>query len=135
MNLSSTERANLCQAAQKIAKLAYAPYSNFRVGAAVLGSQGTYLGTNVENASYGLSLCAERSALAQAIVNNDRKIKAIAIACIDSSHPNEIDSLTPCGACRQWLAELAPDAEIIICGIERSLSLSDLLPMSFYLRD
>ena len=109
------QRQELCREAQRVANSAYAPYSNFRVGAAVLGKEKIYLGTNVENASYGLSLCAERSALANAIANGETEIQAIAIACIDAKDPKNLQLLTPCGACRQWMAELAPDAKIYIC--------------------
>jgi cytidine deaminase len=133
--LSSQEREKLCQAAREVARLAYAPYSKFRVGAAILGENGIYVGTNVENASYGLTLCAERSAFASAIARGERKFQAIAIACIDAPNPEEIESITPCGACRQWIAELAATAEIIICGCDRSFGIEDLLPLSFRLED
>ncbi|MBF2022781.1 MAG: cytidine deaminase [Hydrococcus sp. C42_A2020_068] len=133
--LSSQEREKLCQAAREVARLAYAPYSKFRVGAAILGQRGIYVGTNVENASYGLTLCAERSAFASAIARGERKFQAIAIACIDAPNPEEIESITPCGACRQWIAELAATAEIIICGCDRSFGIEDLLPLSFRLED
>ncbi|ACK71172.1 cytidine deaminase [Gloeothece citriformis PCC 7424] len=134
MELSPQERTQLCQAAKKAAQLAYAPYSKFRVGAAVLGKNKIYEGTNVENASYGLCLCAERSALAYAISQGEREFRAIAVACIDAKDPNNIQLMMPCGACRQWIAELAPNAEIIICGTDhQSFSLEDLLPMAFRL--
>jgi cytidine deaminase len=133
--LSLEDREKLCQAARDIARLAYAPYSKFRVGAAILGENEIYVGTNVENASYGLTLCAERSAFASAIAKGERKFQAIAIACIDAPNPQEIESMTPCGACRQWIAELATTAEIIICGCDRSFGIEDLLPLSFRLQD
>ena len=114
MTLSDQERQQLCDTAREVAKLSYSPYSGFRVGAAVLTNKKIYAGTNVENASYGLSLCAERATLAQIIAAGDREVRAIAIACIDGK--DDISQLTPCGACRQWIAELAPKAEIIICG-------------------
>jgi cytidine deaminase len=133
MTLSDQERQQLCETAQEVAKLAYCPYSRFRVGAAVLTNNNIYAGTNVENASYGLSLCAERATLAQIIAAGDQEVRAIAVACIDANEPNNLNQLTPCGACRQWIAELAPDAEIIICAKEQnySFNLSDLLPFSF----
>ena len=129
-------RQELCREAQQIANNAYAPYSKFRVGAAVLGKEKIYLGTNVENASYGLSLCAERSALAIAIANGETEIQAIAIACIDAKDPDNLRLLTPCGACRQWMAELASKAKIFICQADRdchTFSLEDLLPNAFEL--
>jgi len=83
MTLSDQERQQLCDTAREVAKLSYSPYSRFRVGAAVLTNKKIYAGTNVENASYGLSLCAERATLAQIIAAGDREVRAIAIACID----------------------------------------------------
>jgi cytidine deaminase len=133
MKLTPESRQKLCQAAIDAAKLAYAPYSKFRVGAAVLCQEKIYIGTNVENASYGLSLCAERSAIAAAITGGEREIQAIAVACIDAANSQDMRSLVPCGACRQWLAELTPTAAIIICGAERTFFLEDLLPLSFRL--
>ncbi|WP_013320756.1 cytidine deaminase [Gloeothece verrucosa] len=133
MALSPQERKQLCQAAENAAQLAYAPYSKFRVGAAILGNKGIYQGTNVENASYGLSLCAERAAFAHAIAQGEREFRAIAVACIDAKEPNNIQLMMPCGACRQWIAELAPNAEIIICAANQSFCLEELLPNSFRL--
>ncbi len=133
--LSSQKRSQLSQAAQKVAQLAYAPYSHFRVGAAILGEKGIYTGTNIENASYGLTLCAERSAFAVAIAQGEQNIKAIAIACLDGQmqQSHQGNSLMPCGACRQWIAELAPNAEIIIVGLDQTFAISDLLPHAFTL--
>lgn len=133
MKLSAQQREQLCQAAQNVAQLAYAPYSKFRVGAAILGKKGIYEGTNVENASYGLSLCAERSAFAHAIAKGEREFMAIAVACIDAKNSPNIQLMMPCGACRQWIAEFAPNAEIIVCGANQCFCLDDLLPMSFRL--
>ncbi|MGK7876849.1 MAG: cytidine deaminase [Xenococcaceae cyanobacterium] len=135
MKLTLEEKQNLCHAARQAAKSAYAPYSRFRVGSAILGKKGVYIGTNVENASYGLSLCAERSALATAISQGEREFRAIAVACIDAEKEQEIQSRVPCGACRQWIAELAETAEIIICGANnQSFCLEELMPMSFQLK-
>ena len=93
----------LLENAKKISKNTYSPYSNFPVGACVLYESGNkYFGCNVENVSYGLTICAERNAIAQAIANGEKtKIKAIAIYS-----PKQIKCM-PCGACRQWLAEFA----------------------------
>lgn len=95
--------------AMKAAVLAYAPYSNFRVGAALLAVDGTlYTGCNVENRSFGLSICAERSAVVQAVSKGRRSFVALAIAAPDSETP-----VGPCGACRQVLSEfMAPDAPV-----------------------
>ena len=125
---------DLLARAVKAAKKAHAPYSKFRVGAAVEGERGVYLGANVENASYGLGLCAERAALAAAVAAGDRKITAVAIACIDAPKSAALSSRMPCGACRQWLAELAPDAAVTILGAPRNYSVAELLPHAFKLR-
>jgi cytidine deaminase len=117
----------LLEAARDVRDKAYAPYSDFRVGAAVLGDDGrTYVGVNVENASYGLTVCAERNAVAAAIVGGARRIEAVAIAA-DRPSP-------PCGACRQVVAELGPRATVIWedgVGGYVSRSISDLLPDAF----
>jgi cytidine deaminase len=131
--LTDTERNDLHRTAVEAAGNAYAPYSNFRVGAAVLGARATYLGTNVENASYGLALCAERSALSAAVAAGDREIRGVAVACIDADAGAGSLERMPCGACRQWLLELAPDAEILISGIPEVLRIEDLLPRPFKL--
>jgi len=133
--LTSEERNHLIRAAEDVAEKAYAEYSGFRVGAAVLGARGTYTGVNVENASYPLGLCAERAALAAAISTGDRELKGIAIACIDASG-GDIQEVMPCGACRQWLAELSPEAEVIVCAsdLNQSFLVEDLLPLAFRLR-
>jgi cytidine deaminase len=91
----------LFREARKAADFAYAPYSKFRVGAALLGEDGTlYTGTNVENRSYGLTICAERSAVVSAAGKGARKFIALAVATPDSNYP-----VGPCGACRQVLTE------------------------------
>jgi cytidine deaminase len=146
-------REELLDAAREAARHAYAPYSHFRVGAALLietpeGSK-VVTGANVENASFGLTLCAERAALAAASlldapqpvdvpekqrgVRPPPRISQVAIACIDASSDAPDYQRTPCGACRQWLAELAPGAVYYVDGIERDLHLRDLLPMAFVL--
>ena len=89
----------------------YSPYSRFRVGAALLCRDGTvYLGTNVENASFGLSICAERAAVCCAVSDGARAFDAIAI-CADGSEPTP-----PCGACRQVLLEFGPDLVVLMAG-------------------
>jgi len=112
-------------------KNAHAPYSKFRVGAALLTKSGqVYTGCNIENASYGLTICAERVALTKAVSEGHRQFQAIAVVC-PSAKP------TPCGACRQFLAEFG-DLEII-CADSRnvkrfqSFRLSELLPHAFEL--
>jgi cytidine deaminase len=131
--LSDNERFELCKMARQVALMSYSPFSNFRVGAAVLGENDKYIGTNIENASYGLTICAERAALAAAIANGDRKIRAIAVACIDAMPESALHEKLPCGACRQWMVELAPMAMIIICGVDRVFSVDELIPLPFRL--
>lgn len=132
-SLTATERSMLIDAAQAVARNAYAPYSRFRVGAAVLGGSAVYLGTNVENSSSGLSLCAERAALCTAVAAGDLRTRAVAIACIDADPAGPAGSFMPCGACCQWIAELAPEATIIVAGLDRDYVIEDLLPRPFRL--
>ncbi len=94
----------LFSAAQNAATKSYSPYSKFRVGAAILCGDGSIVtGTNVENRSFGLTICAERSALVAAISEGKRDFKAIAIATPDADY-----AVSPCGACRQVLSEFFP---------------------------
>lgn len=105
----------LCEMARDAANFAYAKYSNFHVGAALITCAGsTYSAANVENASYGLSLCAERAVIARAVTSGDRKLARLAIACIDASPKADTNENMPCGACRQWFIEFAPDLEVLI---------------------
>lgn len=117
------------QVAKEARENAYAPYSGFKVGAALLACDGTvYTGANVENASYGLSLCAERAALAHAVSSGARDFRALAI--IGGSE----EPLVPCGACLQWITELAPDIWLILGNLKGKLSLHrgrELLPLGF----
>lgn len=128
---------NLCDLAYDAAKLAYAKYSSFRVGAALKTSTGeTYTGANVENASYGLSLCAERITISKAITSGDTGLVRLAVACIDASPEAGIDEYMPCGACRQWFMEFAPNMEILIWTASqdiRQFTVKDLLPFPFSL--
>ena len=108
---------------------AYAPYSDFRVGAALLADDGTIIvGCNVENSSFPSGSCAERGALAAAVVAGHRHFAALVIVT-DAEEPT-----SPCGMCRQALVEFAPDLQIIsitTSGAEASWSLADLLPHPF----
>jgi cytidine deaminase len=98
--------------ARKAADFAYAPYSNFRVGAALLADDGTLItGCNVENRSYGLTICAERSAAVRAVGQGHRSFKALAISTPDSESP-----VGPCGACRQVLSEFMEPASVVLFG-------------------
>ncbi len=109
---------------------AYAPYSKFRVGAAVLSESGRiYVGCNVENATYGATICAERSAVCVMVAAGETKLQGVAVFS-DAEPP-----ATPCGICRQVLAEFAEDAWVIVGTPRRSqrFSLAALLPERFAL--
>ena len=113
-------------------KKAYAPYSNFLVGAAVLLKDGTIItGCNVENASYGLSMCAERNTLFKMISMGYHKEDTVAMAVVgDTEEP-----VSPCGACRQVMVELLnPNAKIYLANLHgkvKEMTLEELLPYSF----
>jgi len=127
-------REALLAAARAAARFAYAPYSRFRVGAVVIADDGRpFSGCNVENASYGLCLCAERNALASAIAAGARGFQAVAVACLDADSSLGANGRAPCGACRQWLLELAPDAVVHLDGVERTYTVRELLPLGFTL--
>ena len=120
----------LLKEAKKAAGNAYAPYSGFKVGAALLtGSGKIYSGCNVENSSYGLTNCAERTALFKAVSEGEKDFKEILI------YTDSEKLFYPCGACRQVLAEFADDLKITIVSSEEmeQTSLKQLLPKSFRL--
>lgn len=117
----------LIAAARQARQNAYAPYSGFGVGAALRTRSGrTFIGCNVENASYGLTLCAERVAVAKAVSEGERDFVAIAIV-------SQVGAM-PCGACRQVLAEFNAELRVIVADVEgnsRQFRLSGLLPEAF----
>ena len=119
----------LIEEALRAQKQAYAPYSQFNVGAAVFTNQGhIFAGANLENATYGATVCAERNAIAKAVFAGQREIQAIAIAT-STVPPN-----TPCGICLQVLAEFATDCKIILVNEQgdcQQTSLSALFPSRF----
>ena len=126
-NLTQPDLA-LLAFAREVQEKAYAPYSNFRVGAAVYADGEIFQGVNVENAAYGSTVCAERAALTAAITAGCRDITAIAIVG-DSESPT-----VPCGCCRQALAEFNPDLRVIMGGNTDEVlvrSLEELLPEAF----
>ena len=131
--ISAVEREQLLSSARDALKRSYARYSNFRVGAAVLTEQGeVFTGCNVENASYGLTNCAERSAIFTAVQQTKAarlSIRAVAVVTTDDV------PCSPCGACRQVIFELGENATVIFKGQNgfREMSISDLLPQSFRL--
>jgi homotetrameric cytidine deaminase len=126
---------NLLDEASNAALHAYAPYSGFRVGAALRLITGEIVtGTNVENVSYGLTLCAERSALVRAVSQFGPKIKIEAVAVANLNNAPS----PPCGACRQMLAEfILPDASVIfpVEDGKRVMAFRELLPLAFEMKD
>jgi len=131
MKSSSLKFRKLLAAAKAAQRNAHAPYSKFRVGAALLTKSGkVYTGVNVENASYGLTNCAERVAVGKAVSEGHRKFQAIAVVAPSAA-------LSPCGACRQVMAEFGEC--VVICADSRNTRrlrihlLSELLPHTFKL--
>jgi cytidine deaminase len=124
----------LFEAARRAARRAYAPYSNFRVGSALRLKDGTIVtGVNVENASYGMTICAERSALVRAITEHGPGIRVVAVAIANLN-----DAVCPpCGACRQMLSEFAePDAAVVFQGPDgmRVMPFAEVFPLVFELK-
>ena len=121
----------LIDLAAQVRQHAYAPYSRYAVGAALLGKSGrVYTGCNVENAVYGLTICAERAALFKAISENERTFEAIAVVTANGG--------SPCGSCRQVLAEFGLDIRILIATPQQLVSetrVADLLPRAFGSKD
>ena len=122
----------LLNAAQHVKEKAYAPYSHFHVGAALITPSGKiYSGCNVENVSYGLTICAERNAIFQMIADGEREISEILVIG-DTGH-----FLPPCGACRQVIAEFAnKDTMVYMCnkdGKYQQTSVSDIIPYTFFM--
>jgi cytidine deaminase len=133
MPISAATLSEMKRLARDTAKRAHAPYSGFTVGAAVLGASGRiHVGTNVENASYGLSMCAERAAIFRAVTEGERTIQAVCL------YTPTLAPSTPCGACRQVIQEFGSDAIILCCtdddSVERRYALNELLPDPFRLR-
>jgi cytidine deaminase len=128
MTISPEVRTQLIQRALAMRERAYCPYSGYRVGAALLAEDGVvYGGCNVENASYGGTICAERTALVKAISEGARRFSALVVATANGG--------TPCGICRQFLYEFAPDLHIILVNAAGAVCaehrLRDLLPHGF----
>jgi cytidine deaminase len=132
-SLSSVERKRLLQAARKAMKHAYAPYSHFRVGAALLTAQGRiFSGCNVENSSYGLTNCAERTAIFAAVADSGPGLTIRAVAVVNDQRV----PCSPCGACRQVIYEFGAEAAIIFQSAAgwRVSPIAELLPEGFRLK-
>lgn len=136
MTLSTDQARRLLEAAAAVLPNAYAPYSNYRVGAAILTEQGTIsTGCNVENASYGLTNCAERTAVFSAVRDGCKRVLAVAVVTAGESVPY------PCGACRQVLSEFSePDCPVLIArtaelDAPECTTMGELLPRAFVLRE
>jgi cytidine deaminase len=127
--LDATDASRLLEAARAARERAIAPFSGFRVGAALETASGEIVtGCNVENATFGLTLCAERVALFKALSEGHRAFRRVAVVA-DAAEPTP-----PCGACRQILWEFAGDIEVVLAGPageRRRLQLADLLPLPF----
>lgn len=133
-HLSQDEQSRLLEAAQQALQKAYAPYSGFRVGAAILTEQGNlFTGCNVENSSYGLTICAERTAVVSAVVQEggeQMRIRAVAVV------NNRRTYCPPCGACRQVLYEFGAEAIVLLAADDnlKQLTVAQLLPGVFQLQ-
>lgn len=130
--LTDKIRDELVQAAIDAGSNAYAPYSNYAVGAALLTDSGViYTGANVENAAYPTAMCAERVAVFKAVSDGERQFDAIAVATVNGG--------TPCGACRQVLAEFGLDTEVLIANVTGEIiektDVASLLPGAFLPQD
>jgi cytidine deaminase len=131
--VSASVRKKLVAAATKVMKNAHAPYSNFRVGSAILLSNGKiFRGCNVENASYGMTNCAERTAIFSAVAQLGPKIEIRAVAVTNDQGV----ACSPCGACRQVIYEFGPDATIFFQGANgpKQAHITELLPEGFRLQ-
>ena len=121
-----TQFDGLIRSSLKVRLRGYVPYSKFAVGAAVQCKSGAvFAGSNIENVSYGLTICAERVAIGSAVAAGEREFVAIAVVA------DTIEPIAPCGACRQFLAEFSPDLVIVsatVAGDRKIENLSNLLP-------
>jgi cytidine deaminase len=127
--MNENQKQELIQIAFNVRKKAYAPYSKFQVGASLLGKSGhIYSGCNVENASYGASICAERTAVVKAVSEGETEFEALVVAS-DAKEP-----ASPCGICRQFLAEFGLGLVLILVNLEGKMietTLAEYLPGAF----
>jgi len=131
--VSVREREKLLEHARAAANAAYCPFSKFRVGAAVLADGQIFQGANVENQSFGLTICAERTAIFNAVTNGHQAIAALAVTCPDASESAMPAIRMPCGACRQVIAEFSSANTVIIVDGVGDFRVTDLLPDAFHL--
>ena len=131
MDIQQTKR--LLHAARESLQHSYSPYSGYPVGAAVLTENGRiFTGTNIENSSYSLTICAERVAIFKAASEGARRIVAVAVICASGNE------CMPCGACRQVISEFSADTQIAVedsNGVPKVIPLTDLLPQAFGAKD
>jgi cytidine deaminase len=128
MKLEQEQKNDLVRIANQVRKWAYAPYSNYQVGAAVLTESGRiYDGVNIENAAYPVTICAERVAIFKAISNGEKQFRAIAVVTKNGG--------MPCGSCRQVMAEFSPDMLVIVADEDEAITaektVAELLPGAF----
>jgi cytidine deaminase len=131
-NVPAVTRERLLRSARKVMKNAYAPFSNFRVGAAILTTKGqVFAGCNVENSSYGLTNCAERTAIFSAVAKAGPQLEIVAVAVVN----DQGEPCSPCGACRQVIYEFGPRAVIFYQGEKgpKHNLITELLPDGFRL--
>ena len=128
--MTKTQRTRLVRAARAATENAYAPYSQFKVGAAVLTASGRiFSGCNIENSSYGLTVCAERVAIFKAVLGGERKVEAVLV------YAGTASLTPPCGACLQVISEFAENPEIVLSNerTTKTYHLKELLPHGFRL--
>lgn len=133
INMNEEIKKKLFEAAIAVREHAYAPYSNYKVGVALITYSGKiFVGCNIENASYGLTICAERNAIAAAVAAGMKDFSAMLVLTQDD------EPGTPCGACRQVIGEFFPQESVIylanLTGIKKELTVSQLLPFPFKLK-
>ncbi len=124
----------LIRAARQAGENAYCPYSKFPVGAAVETELGVFVGCNVENASYGLCLCGERTAIFSAVAAGAREFRRLAVSCLQASEGEAVNAKMPCGACRQVIAEFFAQNAVIEVDGAGEFTVGELLPTAFLLR-
>lgn len=133
LRLLTDEENALLKIARTAAGSAYCPYSRFPVGAAVETDKGVFTGCNIENASYGLAVCAERVAIFSAVANGAKSFVRLAVSCIASHSGDPPGSRMPCGACRQVIAEFMPQDSIILVDGNGAWTVAAMLPTPFLL--